>query len=132
MPNSFLTTLYINYVREFSLKITDKKEIKEFRQSMSNELGSLFTGACSTAIADCTHTLVRMGQSDFNSVEELFDSSAPIYVATLPFSLNGEIPFFSYLILDIESLKTILYTDDMFFNAIGQLNQVHRPSRWRK
>lgn len=130
MSKDFLTKLYIDSVKAFSLKIPSKKEIEEFRQSMSTELGSIFSGACSTAIADCAHALVRIGPSDFTSVEELFNSSAPVYIATLPFSLNRKTSFMSYLLLDVESLKKILYTEDMYFNTFGELNCIHKPSHW--
>ena len=130
MPKEFLTKLYLDYVKQLSLKIPSKKEVEEFRQSMSTELGSIFTGACSTALSDCALALVRMGPSSFTSVEELFNASSPVYIATLPFNLNRGTSFLSYLLLDVESLKSILHGDDMFSNTFGTSNRVQKPSRW--
>ena len=132
MPTEFLIRSYIYYVKRFSLKIPSKKEVDEFRKSMATEFGSIFTGACSTSISLCTHTTVRMSPSSFSSVEELFNSSAPVYVAELPFRLEEGPPFKSYLLLNIESLKAILYTDDTYASPFDKSSSIQKPSHWIK
>ncbi len=130
LPNGTLTKYYISQVRELSLNLISKKEIESFKQSMIIELGSQFSGSCTTALANLAGIEVRMGKSDFHSVEELFNRHTPIYVGTLPFTLKKGDFFKSYLLLNIESVKTILYTDNDFFDAIVQLSRVHRPNSW--
>lgn len=130
MPNDALTKYYINQVKELSLRLVSKKEIETFRQSMIIELGSQFIGSCATAISYFAGIEVRMGRADFHSIEELFGSNAPIYVGSLPFNLKGGASFKSYLLLNIETIKTILYTDNPNFDAVVQLNHVHRPNHW--
>lgn len=130
MPNDAVTKYYITQVKELSLRLVSKKEIENFRQSMIIELGSQFSGSCATSIADCADTAVRMENSSLHSVEELFDSNTPIYVGVLPFSLKREAFFRSYLLLDIESIRTTLYSEPHFFDAIIQVNRIHRPKQW--
>lgn len=130
MPNDALTKYYINQVKELSLRLGSKKEIENFKQSMVMELGSQFSGSCTTAIAHFANVAIRMGKSDFHSVEELFDSNAPVYVGALPFNLKRGASFMSYLLLDIESIRTILYTESFIYDSIVQLNRVHRPEQW--
>lgn len=137
MPNVALTNFYVEQIKQLSLKLTSKKEIEDFRKSMIMEIGSQFSGACATSIADCADEIVRIGKSDFHSVEELFNTKTPIFVGELLFFVENcyffvenSSSFKSYLLLDFESIKTVLFKDNRFFDAITQLNRVHRPNKW--
>lgn len=139
MPAEFLTKAYndlLEYSSLESLGIHSPEEENVFRESIPIELGNIFAGTCSTSIANCTHTTVRVSQSDFSSVEDLFNSSTPIYVAMLPFKLKGVVrprpSLMTYLFLDIESLKAILYTDDTYSSPFDKPRRILKPSHWIK
>ena len=104
MPNVALTNFYVEQIKQLSLKLTSKKEIEDFRKSMIMEIGSQFSGACATSIADCADEIVRIGKSDFHSVEELFNTKTPIFVGELLFFVEN-----CYFLWRIVLLSSLIY-----------------------
>jgi len=101
MPDDVLMQYYIYQVKKLSLRLGSRKEIEDFKRSMTIELGSQFSGSCTTALSNFSGLTVRMGKSDSCSLEELFDSKGPIYVGSMSFSLKSGTPFRACLLLDV-------------------------------
>ncbi len=111
--NEFLESLFLDHTKECVLKFSSDFEAKKYKKSIIDELGSVFSGNCATALYGMTQSRIRMIQASLESLKQSFRMSIPIFVGKLPFISETNICFNSYLLLNADSAKAILSIQDI-------------------
>lgn len=115
IDSTFLSYFYDNHIKNYTLTPDDflKFNSKEYKDSVRNELGSIFCGSCATTISDILKSeRIEIRPINTDYLMDFIKNTIPIFSGILPF-LNNAFPA-SYILLDVEAVKTFLSSKNIF------------------
>ena len=116
---TFLKEYYEKHRKKHPLKFVSYTEALEYEASAYLELGSIFSGATTTVLADYLDSRIVIEATEIRHFKESFNGRNPIFAGELPFSMD-DTHFCAYLLLDYLSAQTMLTAQNEFYQTTGE------------
>lgn len=112
--HDFLQKYYEQHKKDYPSKFISYTEALEYEASVYQELGSIFSGASTTVLANYLDSRIVIEATNIRNFEVLFDGRNPIFAGKMPFLID-DTHFCAYLLLDYLSAQTFLSAQNEFY-----------------